>query len=156
MTEHRAKGSNLHKPADGQFGMNWVYDASHCPLSDVFQPGFFNGLRGNIRPGDSIRAVRIENNHVREVAEAIVLHVSAKDVIVSRPAIMKFDQPEAEEAAPVEEKPAGFVQGTGEVKWNAGKKAHEVHVDGAVVFSTKDKDLAHSVARGDVPVPETV
>jgi hypothetical protein len=154
MTEHRAKGANLHKPADGQFGMNWAYEANHCPAEEIFAPGFFNAQRGNMRTGDSVRAIRIVDGHVREVAEGIVLHVDAKDVIVAKGFVVSFDPPETKETEGKEAKGEGFVQGSGEVKWNAGKKVHEVHVEGAVVFATKDKDLAQSVARGDVPVPE--
>ena len=49
---------------------------------------------------------------------------------------------------PVEPKPI-YIKADGEVKWNPGKKEHEVLVDGAVVFSSADKAQALAVASGD-------
>jgi hypothetical protein len=154
MSEHRAKGQFLHKPEDGTFGRVWTYNASHCPSAETaFEAGFFNTHRDNLLAGDSIRLVRISNGHVVAYGECLVLHVSKTDVVVKPLGAMTIDRPE-DENPKVETRPASFVQGTGEAKWNAGKKQHEVIVAGAVVFATKDKDLAATCRSPKRPTPE--
>ena len=42
-----------------------------------------------------------------------------------------------------------FIRGDGEVKWNPGKKVHEVILNDAVVFASADKAEATAVALGN-------
>jgi len=70
-----------------------------------------------------------------------------------RPVVRRIDDwlhtGEAKPAAPEVEPPREeYVREDGQVKWNPGKKVHEVIVDDAVVFSSAVKQEALDVATG--------
>jgi hypothetical protein len=94
-----------------------------------------------------MRTVQENDRDIRQFEE-IVYTVQMKGEWWSNPHI-------EEPAIPVA--PGGgredYVTADATVRWNLGKKMHEVLIGDAVVYATPDKDLAHRIAAGDEPIP---
>lgn len=158
MTDHRARYGNLYCVSQAPYASHHCYQ-SPLPIEEMLQPEFYLPVRNNLRVGDTIRVVQTvagENTRVLAWAEAMVVDADAKAVdlrILSGPTKIPLPKPAEGSAAPADGQPDKFVGGNGEVKWNAGRKMHEVVVGGETVFASRDKDLCTAVARGDTPIP---
>ena len=156
--ETRGRPHKLMISGDGQFGTTHVYRCDHCPIEAALKDGFFRSLRGNVLPGDEIKVIEIQNDRVTATWECIVIDRTPLDVQIAptRGPIQRFDnKPLARPMPEVEIVPLEYIKGSGTVKWNPGKKKHEVLVDGQVVGAFKDKGEAQSYARGDAPLTPT-
>lgn len=137
------------------------------PLAEVVaDPLYFNNVRSNLRAGDHISICRYEGEpgahhdaRVVEFCEVRVVSTKRGDnvvVTVVRPIVeIAADGAAVEAAKPNEFK--RYISGSGEVRWNPGRKAYEIVVDGAVVvagISRERKEWAQAVARGDEPLPD--
>lgn len=156
----RAKPSQLHKPEDGATGRNWTYHLKTEKMDDCFKPDFWAPVKSNLMMGDSIRLISYSNDQVSAVWDAMVVHVDrANNYIILRPAgkMLEYPRvPRAKEAPEPEVEREEFIKGSGVVSWNLGKKRFEVKVDDQCVFDCEDKEMAHRVARGDIPIPKPV
>lgn len=157
MTLLRAKVANFALSEQSPFCRTFCYWADH-PLKEMLAEGYFLTVASSLMAGDRIKAVQITNNDPRQgrvlaYAELQVVAVSTEERTIDvRPLqIADFPEQKAPEPEPEEKAPA-FTPADGEVKWNPGKKRHEVVAMGSVVGWSKDKAEAEAMARGDVPL----
>jgi hypothetical protein len=153
-----AKHQHLTNPQDGTTGKVFTYTCDHN-LSECLKDGYFDTLRSNLLPGDSIRLVQkdtlaeLRKARVLAVLDAMVVAIEAPHVFV-RPCgerwTFKFGSATEAASAQSDER---YVEETGEVKWNPGTKTHDVIVKGEVVAKLTDKETAHRIAHGDAPLP---
>jgi hypothetical protein len=150
--EFKALTHKMERVGDGQFSTAWSYRCDKHRIEEVFKEGFFNTAIGNLLPGDTVRVTEIKDDQVTATIELMVISKSEGKVDL-RPMsrdITRFEPRPV--VAKVEEDPAPpqFVKSNGEVKWTPSRKLYVVRVDGKEVAAVKDKDEAHSIARGDM------
>lgn len=158
MTEHRAKTPDLCMSDAMPFQQHFEY-RTQLPLSEIINERFFLPCGASLRPGDRISLVRYDGpvtaHHMARVIEFAAVRVVAKSSkaleLMPEGEITKVPKPEAEPASPAEPREE-YVKAQGEVRWNPGKRLHEVVVSGEAVCGTPDKDLALAIARGDEPI----
>ena len=150
----KAKTHKLMMEGDGQFGTRHVYECDLHPIEEATKQGFFSSCRNNLLPGDTIRVVEISKDQVTAQWEVIVIARLNNDVVVAstQGGVKRFEAIERKKLEPSDEPRVEFIKGSGSVKWNLGKKKFDVFVDGKVVAVVRDKEEAHSIARGDAPI----
>ena len=135
------------------------------PLADVLNERFFHNVRSNLRPGDSIAICRFDRapssqgtGRLVEFCEVRIVGRTDAGVelyIVREPvAIGAEADPAALTKAPVPD--VRYITGSGEVRWNPGRKSYDIVCDGRLILSSiprERKEWAQAVARGDEPLP---
>lgn len=145
----------LERIGDGQFGTAWSYKCDHDKLEECFKDDFFSSAIGNLMAGDTIRVVEFQMNKVTAFCELMVISIRDKNIIC-RPVqnhIVRFQEKEPEKLIKPKETDEEFIHGDGEVKWNLGRQRHVVTVAGVEVASSRNKEEAQAIARGDKPLP---
>tara|TARA_R110000803_G_scaffold95011_2_gene162762 strand:+ start:113 stop:595 length:483 start_codon:yes stop_codon:yes gene_type:complete len=155
----KARTNNLNKPEDGNYGKNFNYICKDHGVSTCFQPGFFDTLTGNFMAGDTIRCLKIVKERVSAMCDGIVLetkvngNVRTVDFRATGDVVEFSETPFIEvEEEKIPDAPK-YIKEDGTSKWNPGRKAYQVIVNGEVVYETPEKQLAQQIARGDQPVP---
>lgn len=150
----KASSHRLSKSDDGQFGKMWAYLCSHHSVEPCFEEGFFNTLRSNLTVGDTIRCIEVRGDpfsvkaHVVEFCDAMVVRRAEKAVVVAPIGnSVRFSEGSSQSADD-----GNYISG-GRVEWVLSRREHVVTVDGAEVFATTNKGLAHAVAKGERPIP---
>jgi hypothetical protein len=134
------------------------------PLTDILNDRFFNNVRDNLRAGDQIAICRYDtvpgNHHATRLVEFCVVRVTEKTVdgvklFVVQPVVgIAADSPEVLQQA--EASRERYIEGSGEVRWNPGRKCYELRCNGEVLITDiprEDKEQALAIARGDAPLP---
>lgn len=159
--DYRAKAQDLCMNDAMPFQQQFQYRTT-LPLREVIHERFFLPVANNLRTGDQIRIVGYDrpagprhDGRVVEVAEVIVTDKRPEAIVldllgeireIATPAVADTT---AEPRLPRER----YVPGTATVAWNLGKRAFEIKVGETVVATEPDKDRAHQMARGDIPLP---
>lgn len=156
----KAKPQHLYKPEDGTLGRSWVYVCAH-PLHHVEENGFFDTLFGNLMPGDTITVKRFDalpddprKSRLLELRRYEVVSLDAGKrhaVVVPNGDFASFVALPLD--APGVTLPDDYAPEGAMVTWNLGRQQHVVSADGVEIFATADKELAHKVAGGEVPIP---
>lgn len=152
----RVKADKMVRRGDGQEGTMWQYTVGY-PVATVLEEDYFVPASHNLIAGDEIRVVRRVGGRITEYVDLMVVacefnppHITVEVLTEPR----EFPQPDVEEAAAhvfVEEI---HVPEDCEVLWKGPARGFEVTgVSGEVYASTKDKEHAQSIARGDLPIP---
>mgnify|MGYP005670316705 CR=1 FL=1 len=160
MQKVKAKHHKLNKPEDGNFGKQWNYICDQHKVQECYEKGFFDPLAGNFMAGDTIRILEVRDGRVRSFAEGIIIEVMSDqkaDRVEFHPLgskVIVFPRKNSKDL-PEEKKEIApeFIQGEGTVKYNFGKKMYSILSDGKCIAECSNKERAHSVARGDVPIP---
>lgn len=150
------KPHQIERVGDGQFGTHWSYKCALHKIEECYKEGFFDQASGNLVPGDTVIILEMAKDVVTSTSSFMIVAKNGRTV-VARPLSMhitRFHMKREEEPTPEKEKREEFIKGSGEVKWNPGKKTHEVLINEKVVESFKNKDEAIAFARGDSPVME--
>lgn len=154
MTDYRAKPGTLLMIGEAQAGQPW-YHQSGLPVADMLGPKYFVAWRNELRPGDTIRLVRIESERVSELAEIMVIQVHADSIehTQTRP-IKKFPALAKPEAKP-DPGPERYVDGDGYTVRNRGAAGWEVNdPEGNRVASKLSQEDAEAMRAGSMPLPE--
>ena len=165
----KAKGNNLIKSSDGNFGTLYCYRCDgNRNIEDTLKKGFFDSVRSRLGAGDLISAVEIKKT---EDGKDEVVTASVTLVVVSRTGdkmeldvrpyegskIYRYDPKEhkGEEPEPLQEGPR-YVNGDGQVEKDLVSGEYTVKCGGKIEYSTDNQAEANAIARGDIPIPETV
>lgn len=155
MNDHRAKPGDLCMSDAMPWCQHFEY-RTDLPLKDITHDKFFLPVRDNLRDGDAITLCRFAKvdkgtqEKLLEVVEVRVLKCEHEGVkLGQRGKIETFDHGDTAAAKPPKAPVEKYIPADGEVRWNPGKKEHEVFADGKAVFSSADKAEAQAVARGD-------
>lgn len=156
MTEHRAKPGDLCMSDAMPFQQHWSYRTT-LPLADAITDTFFLPVAPNLRPGDSITMVSYDRPSFGRVVEfSTVMVVEKRQDAVELVVTAAPEAVPARESAPAssDDGPAPeYIRGNGKAVWNPGKRAYDIKVGNDVVAVIADKDEAHKIARGDIPMP---
>lgn len=135
----KAKPSHLYKPEDGTSCRRYILTVDHA--IDAIPERFFDTLISNLLPGDEITVKQFDKVNddmgksmllARQDFEVLGLdHADRRVLIIPRGDVVMLSLPE-------ESKP--------EIKWNAGKKMHQVVRGGDVLFESADKGEAKAFA----------
>lgn len=157
--DHRAKQGDLCMSDAMPYQQHHEYRTT-LPLSEVLHDKFFLSVSGNLRVGDNITICRYDRVDVQhrsskllEIADVRVAE-TGKEFVRLHIRVVETIEAKAEEPVKASHVVTAFVQGNGEAKWNVGKSAYDVKVDGKVVATVADKETAKSIARGDIPLPQ--
>ncbi len=149
--------SQLCQRGAGQLGTPWMLKVDH-PVEECFDEGFFAAAAPNLMAGDSVRVTRFDKDCMVEFIDVEILkrEFTPANVKVGRngPAISYLEVEPPQEAegqemivSYVPEDCAATWKGRG--KWWIIGESGEVHAKGI-----EDRFLAHSIARGDEPLPD--
>lgn len=141
----------------GQLGTPWMLRVEH-PVEECFDEGFFAAAAPNLMAGDSIRVTRFDDDRMIEFVDVVVLKRSfvpaAVEIQGYGPTMSFIEVPQETEieeqemiVSYVPEDCAAAWKGRG--KWWIVGESGEVHAKGI-----EDRFLAHSIARGDEPLPD--
>lgn len=72
--QFRAKPGRFIMAEAVPFGQRWTYYSTD-PMDKMMDPEYFKALSSQIRAGDDIRIMRIEDDKVAEIAEVLVVDV---------------------------------------------------------------------------------
>jgi hypothetical protein len=159
MSKVKAKHNKLNKPEDGNFGKMWNYICDQHDVKECYQEGFFDPLAGNLMAGDTIRILEVRDKRIFSMADGIVLeviHTNRLDKVEFFPLsskVLKFPVRNFKEPAKEYEAPTEYIQGTGAVEYNPGKKTYNILCEGKIISECVNKERAHAIARGDFPIP---
>lgn len=154
----RVKPQNMYMCEATSFGQRWTC-ATTDPLIAALTDEYFLPMRSQLYAGDEIRVCEVTSmdRHTARVLRWVDLLVveAAMDRVETMPIGDVRDVPEAAPQATAASEPdERYITGDGEVRWNLGKKVHEVVLAGEVIASSPDKDEACRIARGELPLPQ--
>lgn len=149
----RARPGNLCMSEAVPFGQQWTYHTDR-PIDMVLSKDYFLGERYKFRVGDELRVCQIVDGRVRERVDAFIIENEGPvfEMALGERVVFpdKRKRPELTTSAPSGER---FIGANGTVRWNPGRKVHEVFEGDAIVAATTDKQLAWDMATGAVPLP---
>ena len=153
MIDYRAKPGTLHMIGEVQHGQPWYHEAD-LPIDNMLSPKYFAAWRHELKPGDTVRLVRLRNGRVTELAEIMVLQVHDEHIehTLYRP-VRKFPVPPASKPEPGPA-PERFVENDKYTVRNRGNAGWEVNdPDGNRVAKGLTEDEAHAIRSGSLPLP---
>ena len=142
----QAKPNQLYKPEDGTSCRRYILTIDHA-IGAAQTDRFFDTLMSNLLPGDEITVKQFDivgddmaksTLLARQDFEIVSLdHAERRVNIVVRGDVVTFASAS---------KAADPVDGAGKpvIKWNAGKKAHQVLLGDNVLFESADKSEAQA------------
>lgn len=150
----RARTGNLCMAEAVPFGQKWTYHTDR-PLDMVLSPDYFKAERYKLRVGDELRVCRIVEDRVREMVDLLIIENSDPVFEMVEVGERREFPDVRKRVSPVDHAPRGerYIGANGSVRWNPGRKVHEVFEGDKLVAASQDKDLAWEMARGSVPLP---
>lgn len=160
----QVKSNKLQFMGVGNYAQHKVY-VDVFPMKDMLTEGFWISLvRGSsgdrLFPGDMLTIRQVEwadigRDLISKVicrADCEVLSTGKKGAVIAPLKVWNFvegsnDIPDANDSKHAE------IKGLSR-KWSPVKREHEVVKDGAVVYTTKDKEEADGMVEGAIPLPE--
>ena len=152
---NKIKVHELMQVGNGQLGTSWMARVDH-PVEESFSEGFFSPAASNLMGGDSIRVARLDKGRLLEFVDVVVIERKfGPDHIEVKPVgpVMNFEQAEIE-VETVDESMVLHVPEDCTAQWKGPVLRWQVIGESGKVYATgiEDKDVAHSMARGDVPL----
>lgn len=150
--EYRAKSGTLLMVGEVQYGQPWFHQAD-LPVRDMMGPRYFAAWRNELKPGDTIRLVRVRAERVMEMAEIMVVQVHPDRIEHSQLGpVKRFPAPDMPEAEP-EIPPEKYVDSDKYTVEPSGAGWFRLKdPDGNIVHKTRDRDEAYAMRAGSIPL----
>lgn len=155
----RALATKLIRRGDGTEGTLWQTTVGY-PVETALEENYFLDCRSNLLPGDEIRVVRKEKDRITEYIDVMVVagsNTPPKFYVEVEPLTppRRFEVPVLESDKPPVVVPEEFVPEDCKAEWKGPQRRFEVTGTSGIVYATgiEDKAIAHSIARGDLPLP---
>ncbi len=148
-----AKPGNLSRQGDGQVATQHTY-ITEGSIERCLDYGFFNSVRNQFLPGDSIKIIQIEGR-VAEMRKAILV-ASRKVIIVSVKDSHVDFRPEDEKTfyyTEMKKSPEEKVKVPFDVKWNIGTNSYRILEDGEVISEVFERSEAEAIKKGEMQPP---
>lgn len=151
--DYRAKPGTLLMVGEVQHGQPWYHEAD-LPVKDMMSPKYFSTWKHELKPGDTIRLVRIRNQRVSEMAEIMVIQVHLDHIEHTQLGpVRKFPIPEEQKAEEIH--PEKYAKGDGYTIKRAFQGRYDVlDAEGNVVAKGLLKKEAEAIQWGNMPIPE--
>lgn len=95
----KCKPGNMVMAEAVPFGQRWTYHSADA-MEAMLDPDYFRSMAPQLRAGDEIRLVRLEDERVAEIADVLVISQDIEFYTLREPTPIKAETPKTEEAPP--------------------------------------------------------